>query len=157
MDINNLIKDELINIEKEDLDYKEVISYLGKVFLKNAYIKREYITDVLNREESFPTGLKLKNIGIAIPHANPDNVLKNGIAILKLKKPVRFLNMETGDGVYVNIAFMLALKDPNDHLKMLQSLFLMFQKEQVMDELINVSSKEDIKSIILNNFRRKKQ
>lgn len=152
MDINELIKGELINIAKEDLDYKEVIKYLGETFLKKEYIKEEYITDVLTREESFPTGLELKNMGIAIPHANPDNVLRNGISILKLKNPVRFSNMETGEDVYVSMAFMLALKDPNDHLKMLQSLFIMFQKEEVMDELINVSSKDEIKSIVLNNL-----
>ena len=153
MDINDLIKDELINIAKEDLNYKEVINYLGKTFLKNEYIREEYINDVLTREESFPTGLELKNMGIAIPHANPDNVLKNGISILKFKNPVRFSNMETGDDVYVSMAFMLALKDPNDHLKMLQSLFIMFQKEDVMDELINVSSEDEIKSIVLNNLK----
>ncbi|MDU4802138.1 MAG: PTS sugar transporter subunit IIA [Clostridium butyricum] len=152
MDINDLIQDELINIAKEDLDYKEVIKYLGKTFLNKEYIREEYINDVLTREESFPTGLELKNMGIAIPHANPDNVLKNGISILKLKNPVRFSNMETGEDVYVSMAFMLALKDPNDHLKMLQSLFIMFQKEEVMDELVNVSNKDEIKSIVLNNL-----
>lgn len=153
MDINDLIKDELINIAKEDLNYKEVINYLGKTFLKNEYIREDYINDVLTREENFPTGLELKNMGIAIPHANPDNVLKNGISILKFKNPVRFSNMETGDDVYVSMAFMLALKDPNDHLKMLQSLFIMFQKEDVMDKLINVSSEDEIKSIVLNNLK----
>ncbi|MCH3965950.1 MAG: PTS sugar transporter subunit IIA [Clostridium sp.] len=152
MDINDLIQDKLINIAKKDLDYKEVIKYLGKTLLNNEYIKKQYINDVLTREESFPTGLELKNMGIAIPHANPDNVLKNGISILKLKNPVRFSNMETGDHVYVSIAFMLALKDPNDHLKMLQSLFIMFQKEKVMDELINASNKDEIKRIMLNNL-----
>lgn len=152
MEINDLIQDELINIAKEDLEYKEVIKYLGKTFLNKGYIKEEYINDVLTREESFPTGLELKNMGIAIPHANPDNVLKNGISILKLKNPVKFSNMETGDDVYVRMAFMLALKDPNDHLKMLQSLFIMFQKEEVMDELINVASKDEIKNIVLNNL-----
>jgi len=152
MDINDLIQDELINIAEEDLEYKEVIKYLGKTFLNKEYIREEYIYDVLTREESFPTGLELKNMGIAIPHANPDNVLRNGISILKLKNPVRFSNMETGEDVYVSMAFMLALKDPNDHLKMLQSLFIMFQKEDVMDELINVTSKDEIRSIVLNNL-----
>ena len=152
MDINDLIRDELINTAEKDLDYKEVIEYLGKTFLDNKYIKKQYINDVLIREESFPTGLELKNMGIAIPHANPDNVLKNGISILKLKNPVLFSNMETGDDVYVSMAFMLALKDPNDHLKMLQSLFIMFQKEKVMDELINAPSKSEIKNLILKNL-----
>lgn len=152
MDINDLIRDELINTAEKDLDYKEVIEYLGKTFLDNKYIKKQYINDVLIREESFPTGLELKNMGIAIPHANPDNVLKNGISILKLKNPVRFSNMETGDDVYVSMAFMLALKDPDDHLKMLQSLFIMFQKEKVMDELINAPSKSEIKNLILKNL-----
>lgn len=153
MDINDLIQDELINIAEEDLDYKEVIKYLGKTFLDSKYIKEEYINDVLTREESFPTGLELKNIGIAIPHANPDNVLKNGISILRLKNPVRFFNMETSEDVYVSMVFMLALKDPNDHLKMLQSLFIMFQEEDVMDELINAATIAEIKSIVTNNLK----
>ncbi len=71
MDINDLVKDELIDIAQEDLEYKEVISYLGNLLLKNNYIKEDYIKDVLLREEIFPTGLELKNMGIAIPHANP--------------------------------------------------------------------------------------
>jgi galactitol PTS system EIIA component len=152
MDINQLIKDELIDITNQELNYKQVIEYLGKMFVKENYIKEEYITDVLDREESFPTGLKLKKLNIAIPHANPDNVLKNGISILKVKDPVRFSSMETGDDVYVSMIFMLALKDPNDHLKMLQSLFTMFQKEDMMDKLVKVSTKKDIKDILLNNL-----
>ncbi len=153
MDINDLIQDELIDTVETELDCKEVINYLGDLLLKKNYIKKEYIADVINREESFPTGLELKNMGIAIPHANPDNVLKNGIAILKLKNSVKFSNMETENDVYVNMAFMLALKNPNDHLKMLQSLFIMFQQEDVMEELGSLSSKEEIKSIVLNNLK----
>lgn len=153
MDINDLIQDELIDTVETELDCKDVINHLGDLLLKNNYIKKEYIVDVLNREENFPTGLELKNMGIAIPHANPNNVLRNGISILKLKNPVKFSNMETENDVYANMAFMLALKDPNDHLKMLQSLFIMFQQEDVMDELAGTSSKEEIRSIVLNNLK----
>lgn len=153
MDINNLIKEELISISEDSLNKEQAINYLGDIMVENNYIKKEYIYDVLEREVNFPTGLELQNIGIAIPHANPDNVLSSGISVLKLKDKVVFSGMENGNDVYVDMIFMLALNNSNDHIKMLQNLFVMFQKEEVMENLINSKTIEEIKSIILNNLK----
>ena len=152
MDINDLIKKELISICHDEFKKEDVISYLGNILLENQYIKKEYINDVLEREESFPTGLELKDIGIAIPHANPNNVLKNGISIARLKKKALFLGMETGEEIYADIVFMLALKNSNDHIKMLQNLFLMLQKEEIMQSLMNANDENEIENIVINNL-----
>ena len=153
MEINTLVKQELISISDAEMQKENIIEYLGNILLENNYIKKEYINDVIEREKKFPTGIQLKNMGIAIPHAYPVNVLKNGIAVLKLRDKAIFESMENSDEeVDVSMIFMLALKDSDDHIKMLQNLFIMFQQENVMEDLIKADSVDKIEAIIANNL-----
>ena len=46
--------------------------------------------------------------------------------------------------------FMLALKDANDHLDMLQKLFTMFQQEEQVEKLLTASTADDFQQTFLS-------
>ncbi len=138
----NLLHGDITKLEVDAKDSTEAIDLLGRSLMENGYIKQGYVDSVLKREQTFPTGLVLKNVGIAIPHASPEgNVLKNGIAIARLNNPVQFNWMENPDEkIDVNMVFMLALADSSEHLDVLKKLFVAFQNEELVESLKNSSS-----------------
>lgn len=155
MNMEQLITTDLIGIKIDAKDAKAAIEKTGEFLLEKGYIKKAYIDSVLRREEQFPTGIALVKKGIAIPHASPvDNVLKNGIAVLQLANPIVFHSMENCDEIVeINLVFMLALKDSNQHLDMLQKLFAMFQEESCIELLLNSGDKEEIRKMLVSNLK----
>lgn len=73
---------------------------------------------IIEREESFPTGLAVEPFGVAIPHTDADKVISPQIAFASLKNPVKFLVMGNSEQkeIDVSLIFMLALKNPADQL-----------------------------------------
>ncbi len=121
------------------------------------YVNSAYIDAVIEREGNFPTGLQLLTLATAIPHATPeDNVLKNGIAVAKLNKPVKFRSMENPDEtIEAKFVFLLAIKDSGQHLTILREMFTSFQNPDMIQALKDSVSAEQIIGIMEKYFGKK--
>lgn len=71
----------------------EVMEQLGETLIKEGYAKESYIQALITREQEFPTGLDVDGVGVAIPHTDVSHVIKPGIAIAVLEKPIDFIQM----------------------------------------------------------------
>ena len=143
MELTKLLDKEHIFLDTRVQSDTDAIHRLGEVLKQSGYINDKYIDAVLAREVEFPTGLQLAQQGIAIPHATPEgNVAENGIAVCRLE--------DADDTVPVSMIFMLALKDANDHLDMLQKLFTMFQQEEQVEKLLTASTADDFQQTFLS-------
>ena len=60
---------------------------------EKGYVRDSWHDAICAREKSFPTGLQFEKIGIAIPHVDPENIVKPYIAIIKPKAPIDFAPM----------------------------------------------------------------
>ena len=95
------------------------------------FVHPSYQQAVIERERIFPTGLPTKGINVAIPHTDSIHVKKEGFLVGVLEKPVTFEMMASKDVfLEVELIFMLAIKQPEDQLVMLQKLMLLCQDEQ---------------------------
>lgn len=148
---------QIINPEMDAQDDKDAIKKIGEILKNAGYVNSAYIDAVLERENNFPTGLQLLTSAIAIPHATPEgNVLKNGIAVAKLKKPVKFHSMENPDEtVDAKFVFLLALKDSGQHLAILREMFTSFQNPDVIQALQDSTAAEQILGIMEKYFGKK--
>lgn len=134
-----LFREELICEPFAAESAEDTIRRMGEVLISAHCVTADYIDAALSREEDFPTGIQLHNAGIAIPHATPEeNVLRSGIAVVKLLSPVDFHSMENPeDTVAANLVLFLALKDQQLHLEILKKLFLSLQKPELVQKLID--------------------
>jgi len=84
---------------------------------------------VIDREAILPTGLPLSDdFAVAVPHTDPEHVLRPGLAIATLETPVPFRSMDDPDIVLpVRIVFGLALRDKREQIDMLQSIAELLQ------------------------------
>ncbi len=79
---------------------------------KKHWIGADFFDTLVERERRFPTGLDTGKIKIAVPHADPDRVIIEGMAVAVIKKPIDFAEMgHPGKRLLpVNIVFLLLLK-----------------------------------------------
>ena len=147
----------IINPTLNAKDNTDAIEKVGAILRDAGYVNDAYIKAVLEREENFPTGLPLMGSAIAIPHATPEgNVLKNGVAVAKLTKPVTFHSMEDpAETVEAKLVFLLALKDSGQHLEILRQIFTGFQNPEVIQALNNATSAEEILAVTEKYFGKK--
>lgn len=143
-----ILNEELIMLNLDVIDRKEALREISRRLLNQKYVKESFIDAIIKREKDFPTGIQTKSIGVAIPHTDVQYVNKASIAIGVLDKPVIFQNMGSDDRVEVSIIFMLAIKEPEQQLTMLQKLVNVFQDEATLDNIYNANSKLEIIDIM---------
>lgn len=148
---------DIINPSMSANNHEDAIKKVGNILKDAGYVNKAYIESVLEREKNFPTGLPLMGSAIAIPHATPEgNVLKNGIAVAKLTKPVTFHSMEDPEEtVEAEFVFLLALKDSGQHLEILRQMFTSFQNPNVIQALKDSKTEVEILNIMEKYFGRK--
>ena len=98
---------------------REVLSAMTDYLCEKGIVKDTYKQAILEREQSFPTGLKTGGINVAIPHADICHVNEAAICVAVLKTPAPFRAMDEPDNdVPVSLVIMLALTTFTGNSKM---------------------------------------
>ncbi len=144
--------EEVMNFNEDVKNSDEIISKLaGELKAKNI-VTDKFLTQVLQRENKYPTGLIINGVGVAIPHTDSDYVNKSQIAFASLNKPVFFKNMvNLNEKIKVRLVFMIAMSEPHEQVKLLSNLMSLFQKKEDMLELQNCRSKKEVIEILTKN------
>lgn len=93
----DLLKPELVFFDFEATDRFDFFAKLGEKLKVDGYIKDSWMDAILEREKNYPTGLDCPGVSVALPHVDPEHLLKPYIAIIKPKNPIEFDGMaDTG-------------------------------------------------------------
>lgn len=142
LSIENLLEDDLLIINPSVSNKNELIEIMSSILINKGYVKKEYINSVISREEMVPTFFKWR---VAIPHGQPDKVIKSSIVFAKLKEP-----MEWGAG-RVDIVCLAALKYSDK--KIISSILKLFSNNSIMSELRRCNSSNAFKTCLLNSIQ----
>lgn len=143
------LKSSLILPELKAQSYEDIMKQLGSALIQEGYAKESYVDALIQREKEFPTGLDVNGVGVAIPHTDISHVNRAGIAIAVLRRPVTFVQMGTEDeNVDVQLIFMLAVVNPNEHIDQLQRILAIIQDTNVLKQLLSVKETKQIIQII---------
>lgn len=130
---------------------KEVIEVLGKQLLDLGFVKETYIEAVLEREAILPTGLRTGVVNVAIPHTDVTHVNQTAVSISTLMKPVKFYLMEDpSQEIYVDIVFLLAVKQPEEQVQLLKNLIAIFQNKELLERIANEKDRESLNQILIS-------
>lgn len=127
-----------------------MLNVLSNALIKEKIVKSSFKNAVIDREMKYPTGLEFEGYSIALPHTESEHVNKSQIAIMTLEKPVKFYEMTSLDKeIDVKIIFMLALKNSEQHIKILQKVMKLVQDKDTMNKLYSFDDSEvNIKKLI---------
>ncbi len=128
---------------------KDAIETMASELYKKGLVKKEYINEVMSREEIYPTGLYTGEINVAIPHCDYQFVNEKSIAVGILERPIKFKKMdEPSENVDISIIIMLAIDEPDNHIAYLTKVFGLVQNQELLNRLYSSNDDEILK--ILN-------
>lgn len=133
-----LLREEHIRVGVEAEDAQQAILQLTGALLETGHVVPGFAEDVWNRELVFPTGLPTQPLAVAIPHADPDHVEQSAVCVGVLNSPVQFGQMGT-DGsarLDVRLIFMLAIKEREKQVEMIQQLISLIQSADLLEGLV---------------------
>lgn len=144
------IEREAIETRVDAASSEEVIRLLAGRLEKLGYVRPSFADAVLAREARMPTGLPMgRDSNVAVPHTDPEHVLKPGIALATLSHPVDFANMEDPEeAVPVGLVFMLALNDKDKQIEMLQQIMLTIQDETLSQKLLDAGTADELLALL---------
>ncbi len=146
-----LLDDDVVCLHLDATDATEVIKNLGKRLHKNGYVKETFIDATLESEKVLPTGIPLEGaINAAIPHSEAIHVIKPGVALATLTRPVIFKNMiKPDEDVSVQLVFLLSLEHPKSQIDMLQEIAVILQKPEIVEKLMAAVTFDDVRVALL--------
>jgi PTS system galactitol-specific IIA component len=145
----SLLHENLIFLDVSVTTTEDVLTWMAHQLCELGYVKDSYAQALIDREREFATGLPGAGAGIAIPHAEPEHVLKSAIAVGVLKSPVEFMMMGNHDELIdAKIIFMLALHDGHAHVAVLSQLMDVIQNEELLHRIIQTDTQSELFKIL---------
>lgn len=116
--------------------WQEVLDRLAQDALAAGHVRPSFPAALLERERRYPTGLPTE-VPSAIPHTDPEHVLRPGVAVAALAAPVPFGQMGTpGTTVPVRLVVLLCLTDAGAQVGALQALLARLRDTPAVQALL---------------------
>ncbi len=139
---------ELIYTNIEATTQDELFDFLCECLHKYDLVHDNYKDKIKEREQQFPTGIPLNQIGVAIPHADAEYAKGDAFVVLTSKQGIPFRNMEDGTDIIAHIIIALVFNDKNKHLENLQNLSALLQNEELLMKISQCNHSEEIYKLI---------
>ncbi|MDN6640256.1 MAG: PTS sugar transporter subunit IIA [Tetragenococcus sp.] len=132
-------------------DKKAVFAAVHQLAAEDGWVTKEFSQKILEREETYPTGIDQGNFGVAIPHTDPEWVTEEFIALVIPQRPVLFQRMDDKQqDVQADFIFILGLNQPHEQLEMLQNLMQLIQNTELLEGLYKQTNREDVLALLKN-------
>lgn len=140
-----VLDEALIQLDVDAATADEAILHMADTLYRLGYVKEDYAQRVLTREKEYPTGLIGQGLGIAIPHTDPECVIKPAVCVLIPKEPVKFMMMGTKDEpVMAEIILPLVVKDSRMQINMLKKIMELLKDTEKLDKIRECKDKKEI-------------
>lgn len=145
-----LLDEDAVCLKLDAKDSHDVIENLGIRLYIDGYVKDTFVDAAWTREQELPTGLPLGGeINAAIPHTDIIHVLKPGVAMATLKRPVVFKNMaDPEEDVQVQLVFLLSLEQPKSQIEMLQEIAGILQNAVIVNKLLSAETYGEVQAAL---------
>lgn len=137
----------LLNVEGNNRD--EVLYNIASVIMQKGIAKETFYDALIDRENSYPTGLPIGEINVAIPHTYPEHINEVAITIAIPKKPVMFHNMGARDEeLLVHVIVCLTMQKMDDNVKLLPALMGFFAEEENLRKLLQCKTPSEVMTLL---------
>ena len=139
------VSDDLIILNLTVENSSEAIHTLASLLEKQGRVNMQFGPSAIQREQVYPTGVPAQPYAIAFPHAEPSTVYQASLAIGTLAQPVFFRSMEDANKeLPVRAVFLLANRNPREHVTVLKKLSRFFKKPEHIDRLLQMRVRSEV-------------
>lgn len=132
----------------EAKDAAAAVQHLADVLERAGHVAEGYAAAVVEREATFPTGLPTEP-PVALPHADPDHVIRSAMAVGILRAPVAFHEMGNPEHtLQVRIVFLLAVREKEEAAGLLRELALAFRDHARLARLQQTETVQEAREVL---------
>ena len=129
-------------------NWEEALDLIAEKMIAYGYVHPSFREAVKQREREYPTGLTVwGGLGAAIPHADPEHVVRPVTAVASLTEPVLFRDME-GHQSDVSLIFLQAIRDPSEHIDAMAEIIMLLRDVDTVDALMHASDSVQMLKIL---------
>lgn len=139
------IRKDLIFTNVPGETWEELLHSVAARLYAAGVVNEGYADALVKRETSYPTGLPIGSVNLALPHTYPQYIREHAVAVAVPAHPVSFRSMEDADEtVMVSLLVCPLLEKMDENIKLLPSLMKFFANEQTIAELAAAGSADAI-------------
>ena len=133
----SLFTPELVFFDFEASDRVDFFTKMSQILMDKGYVKESWLDAIMTREKNYPTGLAFEHISVALPHVDPEHLVKPYIAVIKPKEPLIFEGMAGigGDIPAELIVNLGLLAHAEGQVAVLQALMGVFMEEDTVADI----------------------
>lgn len=133
----------------------DVMDLVSERMINLGYALPGFDAALKNRERLYPTGLPGELCDIAVPHTDPEYIVKPFVTVVTTNKGVPFIEMGSEDTLlHPRIMFVLGFKKGAYQVKILQTIAELFVQRQEMPKRFLEATKVDDVWGLLEEIRR---
>jgi PTS system galactitol-specific IIA component len=137
LDIERASTADLVDCATDAADSGTLLSELAAWLTEHGYARGGFAQALADREAAFPTGLAGAGGGVAVPHAQPELILRPAVMLCRPAAPVAFHRMDAPEReVAAELVLLLAIPDAKAHLELLRSLSAIFSDAALFRRLL---------------------
>jgi mannitol/fructose-specific phosphotransferase system IIA component (Ntr-type) len=141
MNLKELLRPSLVAVDVNVKDWQEAIQACGKLLFADGATEERFTDAMIRVAKEFGPYIVIAP-GIALPHARPeDGVIKASIAVVKLKNPVNFGNIDN-DPVWLLVG--LAAENRTTHIQGLKGLADVMGESENVEKLKKCTTPEEL-------------
>ncbi len=148
------LNESIILLDLEGNTKEEILTSMASNLQNLGLVKETFKDAVIAREKEYATGLPTMGVSVAIPHTDPEHVIKKAISVAVLKETVDFgvMGGDESETTPVKLVFMMAMDEADSQLGLLQKLMQIFQDEEVLLSLANEKNESKIIELLVNKL-----
>jgi len=141
--IDKIVASHLTSFQEGFDTWQDAVRGSGEPLKKQGFIDDRYINAVIECVEKYgPYIVIAPDIAMPPSTENAEGVFKTGIGFMKVNRPVSFAEGDPEKDA--RLFFMLAAVDHEQHLQNMMELSEMLMNEELVKELLQVNSDEDL-------------
>lgn len=139
-----MINDDLFYFGNEFASKEELLSMIADKLHLKGYVNSLYKEKIIEREQKYPTGLKLDGLNIAICHAEPEFAKEDTVYAIKPKRPVAFTNAETMEAIDVDLVIGLVFTTGPKHLDVLKKIATLLLDKEIIKRINEMENRQEL-------------
>jgi PTS system galactitol-specific IIA component len=149
----SLFSPDLVFLGVEASSPDELFDKLGAELEKQGCVKPSWYEAIKAREAAYPTGLACPAGPVAVPHTDPEHLVRPYIAVVVPAEPVVFQPMANmGDEVPAEFIVNLGIQHADGQVEALQALMEIFADEAAMADVRAQTTPEGVVEALVSRM-----
>ncbi len=136
---------ELIFLDRDYADTTDFFSSIFRELRRHDYVRDSFLSAIIQREQDYPTALPTEPFAIAVPHTNPEHIIRPFISITRLNHSILWREMGNDENdLQASIIVLLGFVDQHSHLQLLQKLMECFTDKSFLTRLREIATAKEV-------------